>query len=82
MLFRSDIPAYYSLLAPAGTPPAIVNRLHSELARIVHQKEIRDRFATFGVEPVGNTPEQLTAFMTADVAKWSKLVQSLGLKTD
>ena len=77
-----DIPAYYSLLAPAGTPPAIVNRLHSELARIVHQKEIRDRFATFGVEPVGNTPEQLTAFMTADVAKWSKLVQSLGLKTD
>lgn len=77
-----DIPAYYSLLAPAGTPPAIVNRLHSELARIVHQKEIRDRFATFGVEPVGNTPEQLTAFMTADVAKWSKLVQSLGLKTE
>ena len=77
-----DIPAYYSLLAPAGTPPAIVNRLQSELARIVHQKEIRDRFATFGVEPVGNTPEQLTAFMTADVAKWSKLVQSLGLKTE
>ena len=77
-----DIPAYYSMLAPANTPPAIVNRLHTELVKIVNQKEIRDRFATFGVEPVGNTPEQLTAFMTADVAKWTKLVQSLGLKTE
>ena len=77
-----DIPAYYSMLAPAGTPVAIVNRLHGELSKIVNQKEIRDRFATFGVEPLGNTPEQLTAFMTADVAKWAKLVQSIGLKTE
>jgi tripartite-type tricarboxylate transporter receptor subunit TctC len=77
-----DIPAYYSVLAPAGTPGAVIGRLHGEFTKIVHQKDVRDRFAMFGVEPVGNTPEQLTAFMSADVAKWAKLVQGLGLKTE
>ena len=77
-----DIPGYYSVLAPAGTPVAIVGKLHTDLVKIVNQREVRERFATFGVEPVGNTPEQLTAFMTADVAKWAKLVHSIGLKTE
>jgi len=77
-----DVPGYYSVLAPAGTPPAVIGRLHTELAKIVNQREVRERFALFGVEPGGNTPEQLTAFMTADVAKWAKLIQSIGLKTE
>ena len=77
-----DIPAYYSMLAPAGTPPAVVNKLHGELVKIVNQRDVRERLISFGVEPVGNTPEQLTAFMTADVAKWAKLVHSIGLKTE
>jgi tripartite-type tricarboxylate transporter receptor subunit TctC len=77
-----DIPAYYSVLAPANTPAPIVNRLHTELVKIVQQKEVRDRLASFGVETVGNSPAELTAFMTSDVAKWSKLVQGLGLKTE
>jgi tripartite-type tricarboxylate transporter receptor subunit TctC len=77
-----DIPAYYSVLAPAGTPAAVVNRLHGELVKIVNLRDVREKFTLFGVEPVGNTPEQLTAFMHADVAKWAKLVHAIGLKTD
>lgn len=77
-----DVIASYSVLAPAGTPPAIINRLHTELVKVANLPDIRERFAALGIEPVGNTPEQLGAFMQADLAKWSKLVQSIGLKAE
>ncbi len=77
-----DVGALYAVLAPAGTPAAIVGRLSSELAKIVAVRDIRERLNGLGLETVGGTPEQLTAFMTADVDKWIKLVQKIGLKTD
>lgn len=77
-----EVGALYAVLAPAGTPAAIVARLSGDLARIVALREVRERLAGLGLETVGSTPEHLTAFMTTDVAKWSKLVQRIGLKTD
>ena len=77
-----DVGALYAVLAPAGTPAAIVGRLSTELAKIVAVRDIRERLTGLGLETVGGTPEQLTAFMTADVDKWIKLVQKIGLKTD
>ncbi len=77
-----DVGALYAVLAPASTPTAIVNRLNSELAKIVAQRDIRERLHGFGLETVGGTPEQLGAFMTVDVEKWIKLVQKVGLQTN
>ncbi len=77
-----DVGALYAVLAPAGTPAAIVGRLSSELARIVAVRDTKERLNGLGLETVGSTPEHLTAFMTADVEKWIKLVQKIGLKTD
>jgi tripartite-type tricarboxylate transporter receptor subunit TctC len=77
-----DVGALYAVLAPAGTPAAIVGRLSSELARIVAVGDMKERLNGLGLETVGSTPEHLTAFMTADVEKWIKLVQKIGLKTD
>ena len=77
-----EVGALYAVLVPAGTPAAIVGRLTTELARIVAARDIRERLNGLGLETVGGTPEQLTAFMTADVDKWMKLVQKIGLKTD
>ena len=77
-----EVGAIYAVLAPAGTPAAIVGRLNSELARIVAMRDLQERFNGLGLETVGSTPEQLTAFMAADVDKWIKLVQKIGLKTD
>ena len=77
-----EVGALYAMLAPAGTPAAVVGRLSNELARIVGLREVRERLQGLGLETLGSTPEYLTEFMTADVAKWSKLVQSIGLKTD
>ena len=77
-----EVGGLYAMLAPAGTPAAIVGRLNSELAKIASLREVRERFNALGLETVGSTPEYLTEFIKADLVKWSKLVQSIGLKTD
>ncbi len=77
-----DVGALYAVLAPARTPAPIVNRLSGELAKIVKIPELRDRLMGLGLETMGSTPQQLTDFMRADLDKWHKLVQRIGLKTD
>jgi tripartite-type tricarboxylate transporter receptor subunit TctC len=77
-----EVGALYAMLAPAGTPPVIVNRLSSELAKIANQKDLRERLVALGLETVGSTPEYLADFMKTDLEKWNKLIQRLGLKTD
>ena len=77
-----DVVASYAVLAPAGTPAAIVSRLSTELAKIANQRDMREKLAALGIEPVGSTPEQLTATMQAELAKWTRLAQSLGLKQE
>ena len=56
--------------------------LSGELLKITSQREVRERLAVFGLEVVGNTPDQFAEFIRTDVAKWSKLVRSIGLKTE
>ncbi len=59
---------YYGLVAPAGTPPAILNKLQSEIAAILRQPEFRKKWIDRAVEPVGNTPEQFKEFLVKDRA--------------
>jgi tripartite-type tricarboxylate transporter receptor subunit TctC len=70
------------VFAPAGTPVTVINRLHSEIARIVNLPDIRDRFLALGAEPVGSTPEQFSAFYSKEVAKWAKVVKDSGAQID
>jgi tripartite-type tricarboxylate transporter receptor subunit TctC len=72
----------WNLYAPAGTPPAVVNRLQREIARTVSLAEIRERFAADGLEPVGSTPAELAARMRADYENWSQVVKKIGLKVE
>jgi len=74
-----EVAASYSVLAPAAAPAAIVSRLNAELVKTVAVPDVREKFANLGIEPVGSTPEQLTAYMQSELAKWGKLVKSLGL---
>jgi tripartite-type tricarboxylate transporter receptor subunit TctC len=74
-----DVNASYSMLAPSGTPTAIVNRLSGAIAKAVALPDLREKLLALGVEPVGSTPEQLKAFMQSELVKWTELVQSLGL---
>ena len=77
-----EVSVWYGLLAPAGTPAATINRLHSEIVKIVQLPEIAERWAVLGAEPAHNTPEQFAAFLKNDLVKWTKVVRDSGAKVD
>lgn len=71
---------WYGLLAPAGTPPAIVQRLSAAAHTAVMSPEVRNRMLTDGAEPVGSTPAEFQKHLAAEIVKWRKVVQAAGLK--
>lgn len=77
-----EVSAWYSMMAPAGTPRAIVDRLRDELVKALAQKEVLDRLSAEGAEPVGSTPEAFADFMRSETAKWGKVVRVSGMKAD
>lgn len=77
-----DVPTWAGFLAPAGTPPEVVQKLQLEIARILQQPEIRDQLINQGVEPVGSTPEVFAEFIKAEINRWGKLVKQAGIKLD
>ena len=69
-------------LAPAGTPREIVSRLSAEVAKAVGSPDIRSRFEALSIVPVGNTPEQAARFLADEIAKWSKVITTAGVKAE
>jgi len=67
------------LLAPAGTPPAIIERLAKACAQAVADAGFRQRLASFGVDPLGNSPAEFASMIAADIALWSEAVRITGL---
>lgn len=76
------VDSWVGILAPAKTPRPIVERLQRELAEVLKDPEVRSRYATLGIEPVGNTPEQFGAQIRADLARWEKVVKTAGIKVE
>ena len=74
--------SWFVLVAPAGTPAAIINRLSAEVDRILKRGEVIERFKGLGAEPVGGTPEQLGQFIGAETRKWQQVVKVSGAKVD
>ena len=70
------------MLAPAGTPRAIVDRLHRETVRTLKDAEARDRLVTDGADPVGSSPEEFAAYLRSETVKWAKVVQDVGIKPE
>ncbi|HKW37424.1 MAG TPA: tripartite tricarboxylate transporter substrate binding protein [Burkholderiales bacterium] len=77
-----EVTTFYGMLAPAGTPAAIVRRLNAELVRIMHSQELKDRLATMATEPATDTPEEFAEFLKRETAKWAEVVRKAGLKVD
>jgi len=75
-----EVNPWYGLLAPAGTPPAIVARLSAEVTKIVRAPEMREKLATQGAEPVGGTPEEYAAVIRADTVTWTRVIRQAGIK--
>jgi tripartite-type tricarboxylate transporter receptor subunit TctC len=70
------------LFAPARTPPAVITRLQREVALAVQSAEVKERFATLGVDPVGSTSEALARQVARDIEKWTAVAKAAGIKND
>jgi tripartite-type tricarboxylate transporter receptor subunit TctC len=68
------------ILAPAGTPPAVIARLHQEIVRIVRSPEFGQVLTGEGATPVGNTPTEFDAIIRADIAKWAKIIKANAIR--
>jgi tripartite-type tricarboxylate transporter receptor subunit TctC len=77
-----DASVWLALLAPAGTPPEIVRRLNSEIARLMVQPDIRKTLLDAGVEPTPSTPEEMSAYMAQEMARWGKVVKDAGIRIE
>ncbi|MGH8641900.1 MAG: Bug family tripartite tricarboxylate transporter substrate binding protein [Burkholderiales bacterium] len=75
-----EVSTFYGMSAPAKTPRAIVERIHKETVRALNSADLRERLQGLGADPVGNTPEQYTAFMQNEIAKWGKVIKAAGIK--
>ena len=67
------------LMAPAGTPTEIIERLHTETVKLLKRPEVMERFVTLGLDPVGNRPDEFAQFIKADTEKWTRLVRDLNI---
>ena len=77
-----DASFWFAIVAPAGTPPAIVNRLSTEINDILKIPALRERYRSNGVELIGSTPESLAAQMQADLPKWTAIQRQAGVKPE
>jgi tripartite-type tricarboxylate transporter receptor subunit TctC len=75
-----EVSTFYGVSAPAKTPRPIIDRLHSEIVRALNAPDVRERLQGLGADPVGNSPEQYTAFMQNEIAKWAKVIKAAGIK--
>jgi tripartite-type tricarboxylate transporter receptor subunit TctC len=73
---------WVGMLAPAGTPRAIVDALARAAGAAVRKPEINDRFVQLGIDPVGSNSPEFTAFLRAEVAKWAKVIQDANVKIE
>jgi len=75
-----DVTNWYAVAVPAKTPPALITRLSSEIARGVQSPDVKDRLVALGADVVGSTPEELLALWKAEQERWFALIKQLGIK--
>ena len=74
--------SWHAVVAPAGVPPEHVKKLYAALKTVMTDKEVREKMASVGADPIGSSPEQFAPFMRAEVDKWRKVIKSSGITTD
>ena len=75
-----DMTNWYGLLVAGGTPPAIINRLQREVARVLNLPELKERLAGEGMTVVASTPEDFVVFLARETAKYNRIIQTAGIK--
>ena len=73
---------WYALLAPAGTPQAIIKKVHGETGKALAAPQMRERLLALGATPVGNSPQELQNFVRDEIAMWTRLVRQTNIRLD
>ncbi|MBM3344468.1 MAG: tripartite tricarboxylate transporter substrate binding protein [Betaproteobacteria bacterium] len=84
---ESGVPGYdsgvwYATLAPRGTPAAIVNRLHGEISALIKSTDLKERYTADGIDIIASTPDELTAYIKTDTARWAEVIKRANIKVE
>jgi tripartite-type tricarboxylate transporter receptor subunit TctC len=77
-----DSDTFAALLAPSGTPKAVVDQLHREVVKALADATVKGRLTELGFEPVGNTPDEFAVQIKAEIDKWGKVIRAANMKVD
>jgi tripartite-type tricarboxylate transporter receptor subunit TctC len=79
---RVDVSLWYGLLAPAGTPRAVIDKLNHQVAIVLQNSEIKEKLQAQGAEPMPGSPQAFAAFMQEEMAKWAPVVKQAGIRLE
>jgi tripartite-type tricarboxylate transporter receptor subunit TctC len=77
-----EVTSWYAIFGPAGMPREVTQKLSAEIHRAVTQTDLRERLKGIGTTPIGSTPDELAAFQRNDIALWTRVVKSAGIKPE
>ncbi|UUZ77257.1 tripartite tricarboxylate transporter substrate binding protein [Polaromonas sp. P1(28)-13] len=77
-----ELTGWQGLLAPAGTPKEVVDKLSREAAKVLHQPDVVAQLSVVAAEPVGSTPQEFAAFLQSEITKWGKVIKQSGAKAE
>ena len=75
-----EVLAWWGVMAPAGTPKDIIAKLNGEILKILRMPDVKERLARMGIEPASSSPEELAAYIQAEIPKWAKVVKAAGIQ--
>ena len=77
-----EVVNWFGMVAPAGTPREAIDRWRSEVVKAMNVPEIREKMISLGTDPVGSTPEEFRAFMSAENAKWARVIKEANIRVE
>jgi tripartite-type tricarboxylate transporter receptor subunit TctC len=77
-----EVTSWHGFFAPSKTPAPIVTRLHADAVKILSLPDVKERFVSQGLEPVGSTPDALKAYIKDETVKYAKLIKQVGIKPE
>ncbi len=74
--------SWYGVLAPTGTRATVIQRINSELNKVIALPDVRQKLATDGAKPIGGSPEVFQKHLVAEIAKWARVIKAAGIRVE